>query len=67
MVKSGQSISDARGELKLRGFRWWANAVWVISLCRPCRGFLVVLDMFSHRFRGGLRCAVPPGLLVIQN
>lgn len=31
------------------------------SLCCPCRGFLVILDTFSHRFRGGLRCVVPLG------
>src|SRR6202035_5821672 len=32
------------------------------SLCHPCRGSLVIFDRCSHRFRGGLRCCVPPGL-----
>src|SRR5437879_4565773 len=32
------------------------------SMCHPCRGFLFILDAFSHRSRGGLRCFVPPGL-----
>jgi hypothetical protein len=40
--------------------------VEVNRLCRPCRGFLAILDTFSHRFRGGLRCVVPAGLLEIE-
>jgi hypothetical protein len=32
-------------------------------MCYPWRGFLIVLELFSHHFRGGLRCDVPPGLL----
>jgi hypothetical protein len=28
-------------------------------VCHPCRGFLVILDAFPHRFHGGLSCGVP--------
>jgi hypothetical protein len=34
-------------------------------LVSPLRG-LSVVNPFSHRFRGGLRCAVPPGLLRLR-
>ncbi len=40
--------------------------VWLDPMCRPCRGFLVVLGTCSHRCRGGLRCDVPSGLPEMQ-
>jgi hypothetical protein len=36
-------------------------------VCHPCRGFLVILDPFPHRFHGGLNCDVPPGLPATQD
>jgi hypothetical protein len=41
--------------------------MWLRSVCHPCRGFLAILDQISHRFRDGLRCDVPPGLLETQD
>ena len=40
-----------------RGFHAWPAPV-----CHPWRGFVGVFGQFSHRFRSGLRCDVPPGL-----
>jgi hypothetical protein len=43
------------------------NFISLSSMCHPFRGSQLNLDASSHRFRGGLRCAVPPGLLERSN
>jgi hypothetical protein len=59
-------IGDLKGRSRqgpeICHWRVGGNFMWLSSMCRPCRGFLVVFDAVSHRFRSGLRCDVPPGL-----
>jgi hypothetical protein len=40
--------------------------MWLGFMCHPCRGLMVVLDPFSHRFCSGLRGDVPPGLFLAK-
>src|ERR1700730_9348054 len=35
--------------------------------CRPCRGFVVVVDFGSHSFHCGLCSDAPPGLRITRN